>query len=145
MLQQSSQLWPLPTCPTYTPRFICNTHPRYQQLPHQQQHPSTPPFLQPSPVHVQYQPPPNSRRRPPPLQAASSAAAAAAVAVTAAAGNSGFQLGLPQLVPASGPWGVWAGLVVAGAFGMWSERTKIGKELSGALVATLAGTFFCSG
>jgi len=46
---------------------------------------------------------------------------------------------MPQLLPACGPWGVWAGLVVAGAFGLWSERTRLGKELSGALVATLAG------
>ena len=45
----------------------------------------------------------------------------------------------PQFFPASGPWGVWSGLILAGAFGMWSERTKLGKELSGALVATLAG------
>ena len=26
---------------------------------------------------------------------------------------------LPSLVPASGPWGVWAGLILAGAFGTW--------------------------
>jgi hypothetical protein len=58
---------------------------------------------------------------------------------TAAASEAGFQWALPQLIPAAGPWGVWTGLVVAGAFGMWSERTRIGKELSGALVATLAG------
>lgn len=70
---------------------------------------------------------------------APAAAAAAAASIPAAAGDAGFQLALPQLFPATGPWGVWAGLVVAGAFGMWSERTRLGKELSGALVATLAG------
>ena len=44
------------------------------------------------------------------------------------------------LLPVSGPWGVWAVLVGAGAIGMWSERTRLGKELSGALVATLVGS-----
>ncbi|KAI8465541.1 MAG: hypothetical protein J3K34DRAFT_454744 [Monoraphidium minutum] len=49
-------------------------------------------------------------------------------------------LPLPQLLPASGPWGVWCGLICCGAFGMWAERnTRVGRELSGALVATLAG------
>lgn len=49
-------------------------------------------------------------------------------------------LAVPQLLPASGPWGVWCGLICAGFFGMWAERnTRVGKELSGALVATLAG------
>jgi len=67
------------------------------------------------------------------------AGAGAAAAAAAAAAPEGFQLALPQLIPAAGPWGVWTGLVVAGAFGMWSERTRLGKELSGALVATLAG------
>lgn len=70
------------------------------------------------------------------------AAGAGAAAAAAAAAPEGFQLALPQLVPAAGPWGVWTGLVVAGAFGMWSERTRLGKELSGALVATLAGGCF---
>ncbi|KAG2425993.1 hypothetical protein HXX76_013364 [Chlamydomonas incerta] len=46
---------------------------------------------------------------------------------------------LPALLPLQGPWGVWTGLVLAGAFGLWSERTRLGKELSGALVSTLAG------
>eukprot|EP00195_Chlamydomonas_chlamydogama_P010083 CAMPEP_0202915942 /NCGR_PEP_ID=MMETSP1392-20130828/67146_1 /ASSEMBLY_ACC=CAM_ASM_000868 /TAXON_ID=225041 /ORGANISM="Chlamydomonas chlamydogama, Strain SAG 11-48b" /LENGTH=157 /DNA_ID=CAMNT_0049608155 /DNA_START=316 /DNA_END=787 /DNA_ORIENTATION=+ len=35
--------------------------------------------------------------------------------------------------------GYLAALIVAGAFGLWSEKTRLGKELSGALVATLAG------
>jgi hypothetical protein len=73
------------------------------------------------------------------------AAAAAAPAAAAAAGGwslpllGGASLALPCLWPAAGPWGVWAGLIIAGAFGMWSERTRLGRELSGALVATLAG------
>ncbi|KAG2485644.1 hypothetical protein HYH03_015616 [Edaphochlamys debaryana] len=48
-------------------------------------------------------------------------------------------LEFPTLFPLQGSWGVWSGLVAAGAFGLWSERTRLGKELSGALVATLAG------
>lgn len=69
------------------------------------------------------------------------AAEAACTAAAAAVGPSllGGSFALPQLVPASGPWGVWSGLICAGAFGLWSERTRLGKELSGALVATLAG------
>lgn len=66
--------------------------------------------------------------------------AVAETACTAAAvATDVLALPLPTLLPASGPWGVWAGLICAGAFGMWSERTRLGKELSGALVATLAG------
>lgn len=34
---------------------------------------------------------------------------------------------------------MWACLILAGTFGLWSERTRLGKELSGALVATLSG------
>lgn len=81
----------------------------------------------------------------PPPQAAASAAAAAGAADPGLFLQQSIQL--PQLVPASGPWGVWTGLIVAGAFGMWSERTRVGKELSGALVATLAGStsvVYCS-
>ncbi|KAF5841251.1 hypothetical protein DUNSADRAFT_13705 [Dunaliella salina] len=44
-----------------------------------------------------------------------------------------------SLFPVGGPWGVWACLILAGTFGLWSERTRLGKELSGALVATLSG------
>ncbi|GBG00384.1 hypothetical protein Rsub_13136 [Raphidocelis subcapitata] len=55
-------------------------------------------------------------------------------------------LPLPQLFPAAGPFGVWTGLICAGAFGMWAERnTRIGRELSGALVATLAGMALANG
>lgn len=47
---------------------------------------------------------------------------------------------LPSLWPANGPWGRWAGLIAAGAFGLWAERnTRLGRDLSAALVATLAG------
>ncbi|KAM7499694.1 hypothetical protein LguiA_024108 [Lonicera macranthoides] len=34
-------------------------------------------------------------------------------------------------------WGTWTALFAAGAFGTWSEKTKIGRMLSGALVSTL--------
>ena len=38
------------------------------------------------------------------------------------------------------PWGVWAALTAAGAAGLWCEqRTRWGKEMSGALLATLFG------
>lgn len=46
---------------------------------------------------------------------------------------------VPDLLPLSGPWGVWTALVCAGAVGLWSERTKLGRDLSGALVTTLLG------
>ena len=36
------------------------------------------------------------------------------------------------LLPATSPWGIWAGLALAAAGGFWSERTRVGKELSGA-------------
>lgn len=49
---------------------------------------------------------------------------------------------MASALPLGGPWGVWAGLVLAGTLGSWSERTKLGKELSGALVATLTGMAF---
>lgn len=35
-------------------------------------------------------------------------------------------------------------LLAAGTFGLWSERYKLGKELTGALVATLAGMFIAN-
>mmetsp|Transcript_4280 Transcript_4280/g.12066 ORF Transcript_4280/g.12066 Transcript_4280/m.12066 type:complete len:224 (+) Transcript_4280:135-806(+) len=43
------------------------------------------------------------------------------------------------IAPATDPWVVWAVLASAGALGLWSEKTKIGHSLSGALVATLIG------
>ncbi|XP_065869369.1 uncharacterized protein [Euphorbia lathyris] len=36
-------------------------------------------------------------------------------------------------------WGIWTSLFATGAFGIWSEKTKIGSTLSGALVSTLVG------
>jgi uncharacterized membrane protein len=38
---------------------------------------------------------------------------------------------LAPLATPTSDWGVWAGLLVAAAAGMWSERTRLGKELSG--------------
>ncbi|KAK9811913.1 hypothetical protein WJX72_012330 [[Myrmecia] bisecta] len=43
------------------------------------------------------------------------------------------------LLPATTPWGIWAALLLAASVGFWSEQTKVGKELSGPLVATLVG------
>ncbi|KAJ4956755.1 hypothetical protein NE237_013538 [Protea cynaroides] len=34
-------------------------------------------------------------------------------------------------------WGTWTALLATGAFGIWSENTKIGSTLSGALTSTL--------
>lgn len=36
-------------------------------------------------------------------------------------------------------WGTWTALFAAGAFGLWSEKTKIGSMVSAALVSTLVG------
>ncbi|KAL5746398.1 hypothetical protein ACOSP7_027544 [Xanthoceras sorbifolium] len=36
-------------------------------------------------------------------------------------------------------WGMWTALFAAGAFGLWSEKTKIGSMVSAALVSTLVG------
>ncbi|KAK9907992.1 hypothetical protein WJX75_001141 [Coccomyxa subellipsoidea] len=49
---------------------------------------------------------------------------------------------LPQLLPATTVQGVWTALIIAAAAGLWSERTRIGKELSGPLVSTLIGLLF---
>ncbi|GIL68447.1 hypothetical protein Vafri_21724 [Volvox africanus] len=75
------------------------------------------------------------------VRAVSTAAAAATVAAAPASISVLAMPELPTLLPLQGPWGVWTGLVLAGAFGLWSERTRLGKELSGALVSTLAGMF----
>jgi uncharacterized membrane protein len=78
------------------------------------------------------------QRRRPSLPPPSAAAAATATAATASV--SFDSLATFGLFPASGLFGVWAMLALAGAFGRWAEhRTQWGRELSGALVATLAG------
>ncbi|XP_057827464.2 uncharacterized protein LOC131038906 isoform X2 [Cryptomeria japonica] len=46
------------------------------------------------------------------------------------------QLNLPLIAPTN-HWGTWSILLTTGAFGIWSEKTKIGSALSGALVSTL--------
>ncbi|KAB1220122.1 putative membrane protein YjcL [Morella rubra] len=43
------------------------------------------------------------------------------------------------LVSPTDHWGTWTVLFATGAFGLWSEKTKIGSTLSGALVSTLVG------
>ncbi|PIN26450.1 hypothetical protein CDL12_00801 [Handroanthus impetiginosus] len=48
------------------------------------------------------------------------------------------QLNFPIISPQD-QWGTWAALFATGAFGIWSEKTKIGSALSGALVSTLVG------
>ncbi|KAF8008733.1 hypothetical protein BT93_K2398 [Corymbia citriodora subsp. variegata] len=48
------------------------------------------------------------------------------------------QLNYPLISPHD-KWGSWTALFAVGAFGIWSEKTKIGSSLSGALVSTLVG------
>ncbi|KAL3699668.1 hypothetical protein R1sor_017690 [Riccia sorocarpa] len=43
------------------------------------------------------------------------------------------------IIAAGDTWGTWTVLLCAGAFGLWSEKTKWGSTLSGALVSTLVG------
>eukprot|EP00249_Psilotum_nudum_P011189 c23018_g1_i1 orf=137-1540(+) len=50
------------------------------------------------------------------------------------------QLALPLIAP-SDNWGMWSVLLSIGAFGIWSENTKLGSTLSGALVSTLVALF----
>ncbi|CAK7338851.1 unnamed protein product [Dovyalis caffra] len=52
--------------------------------------------------------------------------------------NLNLNLTFPLISPTD-PWGMWTALFATGAFGIWSERTKIGSALSGALVSTLVG------
>ncbi|KAJ9139853.1 hypothetical protein P3X46_030550 [Hevea brasiliensis] len=47
-------------------------------------------------------------------------------------------LSFPLISP-NDRWGTWTALCATGAFGIWSEKTKIGSALSGALVSTLVG------
>ncbi|MCD9638259.1 hypothetical protein HAX54_022111 [Datura stramonium] len=48
------------------------------------------------------------------------------------------QLNFPIISPQD-QWGTWTALFATGAFGIWSEKTKVGAALSGALVSTLVG------
>uniref|UniRef100_A0A1J3K750 Putative membrane protein YjcL n=1 Tax=Noccaea caerulescens TaxID=107243 RepID=A0A1J3K750_NOCCA len=48
------------------------------------------------------------------------------------------QLRFP-LISSNDHWSQWAALFAAGAFGVWSEKTKIGSMVSGALTSTLIG------
>ncbi|PIA49251.1 hypothetical protein AQUCO_01300240v1 [Aquilegia coerulea] len=48
------------------------------------------------------------------------------------------QLNFPLISPQD-HWGTWTALFATGAFGIWSDNTKIGSTLSGALVSTLVG------
>lgn len=52
--------------------------------------------------------------------------------------SSALASGSSTLLGAS-PWGIWAALTFAGAAGLHLERTRWGKELSGALLSTLIG------
>ncbi|XP_024977346.1 uncharacterized protein LOC112514927 isoform X2 [Cynara cardunculus var. scolymus] len=43
------------------------------------------------------------------------------------------------LVSPDDQWGIWTALFATGSFGLWSERTKIGRMISAALVSILLG------
>ncbi|KAI3749054.1 hypothetical protein L6452_12604 [Arctium lappa] len=43
------------------------------------------------------------------------------------------------LVSSDDQWGIWTALFATGALGLWSERTKIGRMISAALVSILLG------
>ncbi|KAG2333024.1 hypothetical protein Bca52824_004204 [Brassica carinata] len=43
------------------------------------------------------------------------------------------------LISSNDEWGTWTALFATGAFGIWSEKTKVGSAVSGALVSTLIG------
>ncbi|XP_058086189.1 uncharacterized protein LOC131233486 [Magnolia sinica] len=48
-----------------------------------------------------------------------------------------FNISSPPLISPHDQWGTWTALFTAGAFGLWSEKTKVGSTLSGALVSIL--------
>ncbi|KAK4713067.1 hypothetical protein R3W88_018974 [Solanum pinnatisectum] len=48
------------------------------------------------------------------------------------------QLNFPIISPQD-QWGTWTVLFATGAFGIWSEKTKVGAALSGSLVSVLVG------
>ncbi|KAL9225335.1 hypothetical protein vseg_001276 [Gypsophila vaccaria] len=52
---------------------------------------------------------------------------------------SSAMLSSSPLISASDHWGTWTALFATAAFSFWSEKTKVGSALSGALVATLVG------
>ncbi|GAB4858305.1 hypothetical protein Ancab_009778 [Ancistrocladus abbreviatus] len=52
--------------------------------------------------------------------------------------RSQFKLNCPVISP-DDQWGTWAALLSIGAFGLWSEKTKIGSMVSAALVSILVG------
>ncbi|XP_022984975.1 uncharacterized protein LOC111483083 [Cucurbita maxima] len=52
--------------------------------------------------------------------------------------RSHLKLNLPLISPHD-QWGNWTVLFSVGAFGIWSEKTKVGSALSGALVSALVG------
>ncbi|ESQ43266.1 hypothetical protein EUTSA_v10013447mg [Eutrema salsugineum] len=52
--------------------------------------------------------------------------------------RSQLNLSTPLISP-NDEWGTWTALFATGAFGLWSEKTKIGSAVSGALVSTLIG------
>ncbi|KAG7537645.1 hypothetical protein ISN44_As13g015160 [Arabidopsis suecica] len=43
------------------------------------------------------------------------------------------------LISPNDEWGTWTALFATGALGLWSENTKVGAAMSGALVSTLVG------
>ncbi|CAN6869001.1 unnamed protein product [Brassica oleracea] len=43
------------------------------------------------------------------------------------------------LISPNDQWGMWTALFATGTFGLWSEKTRIGSAMSGALVSTLIG------
>jgi len=43
------------------------------------------------------------------------------------------------LISPNDEWGTWTALFATGALGLWSEKTKVGAAMSGALVSTLVG------
>ncbi len=75
-------------------------------------------------------PPLAPRRPPPPARRRAARRAAPPPRATLAA---------PATLLGASPWAAWAALAAAGAAGLHLERTRVGKELSGALISTLLG------
>ncbi|KAL5744683.1 hypothetical protein ACOSP7_027545 [Xanthoceras sorbifolium] len=49
------------------------------------------------------------------------------------------QLTSAPLISPHDKWGMWTALFATSAFGIWSEKTKVGKTVSGAIVSILIG------